>query len=231
MKSQQRFCRVLLALCLVTPALAATPPNVTADLGTPDGDIDRAPIGGTRNDLPLRGARPAAKPQVSANPLWGIPFSALTATRERPLFAPTRRAPAPAVANAPIVAPPPPPAPAVIEHPDLILVGTVTGEAHDLAVFIEPATHKTVRLLAGQNHKGWVLQSVEAKSVTLHKGNRTESLALPPPSATAGPTPVISGLPPAPPPPAIAPQPVRAAGEPEKAEPSPAGCMPEPIGC
>ncbi|HEY7322410.1 MAG TPA: hypothetical protein VIE89_33005, partial [Candidatus Binatia bacterium] len=110
---------------------------------------------------------------------------------------------------------------------------TVTGEAHDLAVFVEPATHKTVRLLAGQDHKGWILQAVEAKSATLHKGARTETLMLPPPSATAGPTPLISALPPAPPPPppALAPEPVHAAGEPGKAAPQPAGCMPEPIGC
>jgi len=231
MTSHQRLCRLLLAVCLATPALAATPPNMTADLGSTDGDIDRAPLGGTRNDLPLRGAQPAAKPVLSANPLWAIPLGALTATRERPLFSPTRRAPAPVVANAPAVPQPPPPAPAVVEHPDLVLVGTVTGEAHDLAVFVEPATHKTVRLLTGQDHKGWVLQSVAAKSVTLHKGNRSETLALPPPSATAGPTPIISGLPPAPAPQPIAPQPVRAAGEPERPAPQPEGCMPEPIGC
>jgi general secretion pathway protein N len=232
MTSHHRLCRLLFALCLVTPALAATPPNITADLGTPDGGIDRAPLGGTGNDSPLQGTKPVAKPLASANPLWAIPLSALTATRERPLFSPTRRAPAPVVANAPVVPQPaPPPAPAVVEHPDLILVGTVTGETQGLAVFIEPATHKTVRLLTGQDHKGWILQSVEAKSVKLHKGNRTETLALPPPSASVGPTPVISALPPAPPPPALTPQPVRAAGEPERPAPQPAGCMPGPVGC
>jgi len=234
MKSYRRVCRLLFALCLAAPALAATPPSMTADLGAPDGDVGRAPLGGARNDVPVHGTKPAARPRVSANPLWAIPLSALTATRERPLFSPTRRAPAPVVANAPVVAQPPPPAPAVVEHPDLILVGTVTGEAHDLAVFVEPATHKTVRLLAGQDHKGWILQAVEAKSATLHKGNRSETLVLPPPSAAAGPTPLISALPPAPPPPppALAPEPVRAAGEPGKAAPQPAaGCMPDPIGC
>jgi general secretion pathway protein N len=224
---------MLFALCLVTPALAATPPNVTADLGTPDGDIGHAPPGGARNDLPVQDARPAARPLFSANPLWAIPLSMLTATRERPLFSPTRRAPAPVVANAPIVAQPPPPAPALVEHPDLILVGTVTGETQSLAVFVEPATHKTVRLLTGQDHKGWILQSVEGKSATLHKGARTEILVLPPPSAASGPTPVISGLPsaPTPPPHQVAPQPVRAAGETIQPPPQPAGCMPEPIGC
>jgi hypothetical protein len=224
MTSRHRLGRLLFALCLVTPALAAAPPNMTADLGAPDGAIDRAPLGGTRNDLPVRGAKVVAKPLLSANPLWTIPLSTLTATRERPLFAPTRRAPAPVVANAPVV--PQPPAPAVVEHPGLILVGTVTGETHGLAVFIEPTTHKTVRLLTGQDHNGWILQAVEAKSATLHKGNRTETLALPPPLATAGPTPVISGLPPAPPPP-----PVSAAGAAEQPAPQLQGCMPDPTGC
>jgi general secretion pathway protein N len=233
MNSRQRLCRLLFAFCLVTPALAATPPNATADLGTSDGDIGRAPLGGARNDLPVQGGRPAARPPFSANPLWAVPLSTLTATRERPLFSPTRRAPAPVVANAPIVAQPPPPAPAMVEHPDLILVGTVTGETQSLAVFVEPATHKTVRLLTGQDHRGWILQSVEGKSATLHKGTRTETLVLPPPSATSAPTPVISALPPAPPPPPqqAAPQPVRAAGEPAQAAPQLGGCMPEPVGC
>ena len=231
MKSHRRLCRLLFALFLVAPALAATPPNMTADSGAPDGDIDHTPLLSTRSDLPARGAKPAAKPLVSANPLWVIPLSALTATRERPLFSPTRRVPAPAVANAPALPQAAPPAPAIVEHPDLILVGTVTGEAHDLAVFVEPATHKTVRLLPGQNHNGWILQSVEAKSVTLHKGNRTERLALRPPPATVSPTPVISVVPPAPSPPHIAPQPVRGAGEPKKAAPKPAGCMPDPSSC
>jgi hypothetical protein len=219
---------LVLALMLATPALAATSPNIGS--GTTDGDIDRASLGVPRNDMPVERTKTAPKPLISANPLWAIPLSTLTATRDRPLFSPSRRAPAPVVANAPVIPQPQPPRPAVAEHPDLILVGTVTGETRGVAVFVDTTTRGTVRLRTGEDHKGWTLRSVEARSVTLHKGSTTETLALPPPSATTGSTPIVSALPPAPPPPPVAAQPVGAIG-PDKPPPQPQGCMPEPIGC
>jgi hypothetical protein len=39
-------------------------------------------------------------PPPGGNPLWGIPISALTATRERPVFSASRRSPAPPAAPA-----------------------------------------------------------------------------------------------------------------------------------
>lgn len=221
---------VVLALVLATPALAATSSNIGP--GAMNRDIDPASLGATRNDRPMQGATSAPKPLLSANPLWAIPLGTLTATRERPLFSPSRRAPTPVVANAPAIPQPQPPPPAVAERPDLILVGTVTGDTRGVAVFIDMTTRGTVRLRTGEDHKGWTLRSVEAKSVTLHKGNTTETLALPPPSATAGSTPIVSALPPAvpPPPPPLAAQPVGAIG-PEKPAPQLQGCMPDPIGC
>jgi hypothetical protein len=113
----------------------------------------------------------------------------------------------------------------------MILVGTVTGDTRGLAVLVDKATRASVRLRTGEDHKGWTLRSVEARSVTLHKGNATETLVLPPPSATAGSTPIVSALPPAPrPPPAVTAQPVGAIA-PEKPAPQLQGCMPDPIGC
>jgi len=219
---------VALALLLATPALAATSPNIGP--GTTDGDIGEVSLGAPRNDMPVRAAKTAAKPLVSANPLWAIPLRTLTATRERPLFSPSRRAPKPVVANVPAIPRPQPPRPVIAEHPNLILVGTVTGETRPIAVFIDKATRGTVRLRTGENYKGWTLRSVEAKSVTLRKGNTTETLALPRPTATAGSKPVVTALPPAPPPPLIAAQPVGAVA-PEKPASSLQGCMPDPIGC
>jgi hypothetical protein len=40
--------------------------------------------------------QPAASEIPSGNPLWAIPLKELSATRERPIFSPSRRAPAPA---------------------------------------------------------------------------------------------------------------------------------------
>src|ERR1700739_1194439 len=140
---------VALALLLATPALAATSPNIGP--GTTDGDIGEVSLGAPRNDMPVRAAKAAAKPLVSANPLWAIPLSTLTATRERPLFSPSRRAPKPVVANVPVIPRPQPPRPVIAEHPNLILVGTVTGETRPIAVFIDKATRGTVRLRTGEN--------------------------------------------------------------------------------
>src|ERR1700704_3128577 len=53
----------------------------------------------------------ARQPPPGGNPLWGIPISALDATRERPVFSASRRPPMPPVVAERVVAPPPPPKP------------------------------------------------------------------------------------------------------------------------
>lgn len=217
---------VVLTLSLTTPTLAATWPNIRP--GMMDGDIDRGSLGAPRNDMPVQTMKATAKPLISANPLWEIPLSTLTATRERPLFSPSRRPPKPFVANAPAIPQPQAPPPAIAEHSDLILIGTVTGDGRGVAVFIDKETRGTVRLRAGEGHKGWILRSVEAKSVTLHKNNATERLALPLLNVATGSTPIMSALPPAPSPPPIPAQPVGAITQ-EKPAPQPKGCM--PFGC
>jgi general secretion pathway protein N len=121
------------------------------------------------------------------NPLWSVPLKNLNATRERPIFLPSRRAPAPAVAGAPppppVVAPPPPAEP---DRPGLALVGAVSGENEGIAVFMEESTRDIVRLRTGENHAGWILRSVRAREATLEKGPETAILALPDPLAPPG---------------------------------------------
>jgi general secretion pathway protein N len=226
---RERFSHVLLiALSLSAPAFAYTASGVddAANPGTDNPGLDV-----TRHAMPPPGvtAKPAETPTVAANPLWAIPLSALTATRTRPLFTPSRRAPAPVVASVPIAAPRPPPlAPAAPEHPNLLLVGTVAGENESVAVFIDSTTQNTVRLRTGEGHSGWVLQSVERRTATLQKGNQSETLALPRPAVQEGSAPVVTALPPAPMPP-----PQSGASAPAKAQApqSQGGCMPEPVGC
>jgi general secretion pathway protein N len=121
------------------------------------------------------------------NPLWGIPASALTATRERPLFAPTRRPPQPPVkAEALPPPPPPPPPPAEPEKPQLTLVGTVTvtGEPQNIAVVRDQATNRLVRLHVGEEVSGWSLRSVDSRTMTVAKNSQTVTLSLPPPGST-----------------------------------------------
>ena len=136
------------------------------------GPVDVAPAAPTRVD----------RSDPSGNPLWAIPLSALTATRERPLFLPSRRAPAPAVAGMPVVAAPPPsPRASVEEQPPLTLVGAIASETEGFAVFLDQATNNVIRLKTGQDHSGWVLRSVKGREVTLQKEGRAATLMLPAP--------------------------------------------------
>lgn len=142
-------------------------------------------------------ARPAerapSKPAPRGNPLWSVPFSALTVTQERPIFSASRRPPPRAVAAAPVeeAQAPPPPAP-VEAPPPLLLVGAVVGEGDAIAIFLNRIDQKVVRLRQGESLGGWSLTAVAQREVTLKLGERSEVLALqrpdgaaPPPSAPA----------------------------------------------
>ena len=217
---------------LTVPAFGATLPAIDNAAG-PDSNPG---LDVTRHAMPPPDvtAKPTETPAVSANPLWAVPLSALSATRNRPLFTPSRRPPAPIVINAPApvaVRPPPPPPPAVAEHPNFVLVGTVAGENDSVAVFIDNTTRDAVRLRTGEGHSGWVVQSIDRRTATLQKGGQSETLELPKPGVALGaassvPAPAISPLPPPPPPP-----PQSAAPTPADPKPQNQGCMPEPIGC
>jgi general secretion pathway protein N len=139
-------------------------------------------------------ARAAREPR--GNPLWAIPLKSLNATRERPIFLPSRRAPAPAVAGPPPapVRPPPPP-PAEPDRPRLALVGAVAGDAEGIAIFVDETTRGIVRLRTGENHLGWTLRSVRGREATMQKDRQTVLLALPAPTDPGGGLPPIPGLP------------------------------------
>jgi general secretion pathway protein N len=130
---------------------------------------------------------------TATNPLWAISLDALSATRERPIFSPTRRPPViAAVVEAPVTKPPaPPPEP---DHPLLSLIGTIVNGSIGIGIFVEPGKENVLRLRTGQNHAGWVLQSVGTREASFSKGRRRAIVALPardasptPPPAPAGP--------------------------------------------
>jgi hypothetical protein len=149
----------------------------------------------------------SAETITRGNPLWSIPLDQLSATRERPLFAPSRRPPPPVVAVPTVAAPPPAPAAQASEPPgpEIQLIGTVVGESESIGVFIEKATKKAVMLKRGHSHDGWKLNAVQRRAVTLHKERQVAVLLLPAPEgprsaprpAKTPPTdPPRSGLPP-----------------------------------
>ncbi len=157
----------------VDPGLRAVPRPPALGFDTPSGAPAAAGTDPAAPATPTAAApatpATAAPPVRSGNPLWAVPLSTLTLTRERPLFSASRRPPAPPVVAAPVVAPrppPPPPPPREPEKPRLSLVGTVGGE-DGIAVFVDQATQAIVRLRTGEGHDGWVLRTVGGREVTL----------------------------------------------------------------
>jgi general secretion pathway protein N len=139
---------------------------------------------------------PATTAAPIGNPLWAVPLKALSATRERPIFSPSRRAPPPAVVGLP----PEPVRPLVVqksaqpERPLLALVGTVTGETEKIAVFVDETSKNVVRLKTGENHTGWILRSVNGREAVLQKDSDTAVLTLPRPDDQPGSGQVSGGL-------------------------------------
>ena len=131
------------------------------------------------------GSPSTAETPITGNPLWGIPLKSLSATRERPIFLPSRRPPAPVVAAAPpepTKPPPPAPPPAEPERPALRLLGVVTGTTDGFAIFVSDTTRDIIRLKTGEGHEGWILRSVKAREAVLEKNRRSAVIELPPPT-------------------------------------------------
>jgi hypothetical protein len=122
---------------------------------------------------------------LGGNPLWAISLKELSATRERPIFLPSRRAPAPAVATAPYVPSPQPTKPAEPERPQLSLVGTIAGDKEGFGIFLDRLANTVLRLKTGEQHKGWILREVRSRETVLEKGDKTATLALPVPPLVA----------------------------------------------
>ena len=115
----------------------------------------------------------AARP-ASENPLAAQPLDLLSDTRERPLFAPTRRPPPP----------PPPPVvqrvepPAPVPPPNVILLGVVTDENGPRAVVRSAGPDKIVRARLGEEIEGWQVTQIEPRRLVLSHDARSVSFAL-----------------------------------------------------
>jgi general secretion pathway protein N len=168
-------------------AIAAT--SATLDILPNEGPGEAADSVDLGTVKPIAAPAPEkAKPAVSGNPLWGVPLSVLTATRERPIFSASRRPPQRAVVAAPVERASAPPAPKAAEpdHPPLALIGAVVGENDAIAVFLDRTNQKIVRLRQGEAHSGWVVNAILPREVTFKKADQTEVLALKGQDAAAG---------------------------------------------
>jgi hypothetical protein len=110
---------------------------------------------------------------ASQNPLAAQPLDLLSDTRDRPLFAPTRR-------------PPPPPPPPVVERvapppvppPNVVLLGVVTDENGPRAVVRSGSPDKIIRARLGEEIEGWQVTQIEPRRLVLSHDARSVSFAL-----------------------------------------------------
>jgi general secretion pathway protein N len=125
-----------------------------------------------------RGPDAGARSQTG-NPLWTVPLSALSATRDRPLFSASRRPP---IVALPVVAPPPqkqealaPPPP---ERPLLTLIGTIVSPEASVAMLQGSNTEAISRLRVGQENDGWQVRGIGLRSIVVEKGPQSIELDL-----------------------------------------------------
>jgi general secretion pathway protein N len=134
-------------------------------------------------DIELATGKPASAkpndPAPSGNQLWAIPLRDLSATRERPIFSPSRRPPPPAVAAAPYVLAQAVAKPVEPDRPRLALVGTIAGERQGFGIFLDQITNKIVRFKIGEGQAGWILRRINGREAMLQKNDETTVLALP----------------------------------------------------
>jgi general secretion pathway protein N len=123
------------------------------------------------------------EPAPGGNPLSAISLSALSATRERPIFSPSRRPPAVAAPADYVPEPPPEVRPAEPERPTLSLIGTVKGSEQGIGIFLNQTNNEVIRLHLGEASSGWTLRSIDRRKIVLEKDNQQVSLEIPAPGA------------------------------------------------
>jgi general secretion pathway protein N len=136
---------------------------------------------------------PTAEVPKTGNPLWAIPISRLSATRDRPLFSASRHPRPPTVAAAP--SPVAAPEPVVAQTPPFILVGTIIGESNRIAIFFDEGSKTATRVREGERASEWTLRTVESRSTVLEGGGRTVTLELPEPTVPESAAPFVSAVP------------------------------------
>jgi general secretion pathway protein N len=184
-----RLLGILLATFCALAARAAAGPIDEPARPAPEVEGAFAPHtegAGVADAAGLSGAPRAPDPGARAragNPLWTVPLSTLSATRDRPLFSASRRPP---IVALPIVAPPPQkqeaPAPPPPERPLLTLIGTIVSPEASVAMLQGSNTEAISRLRVGQENDGWQVRGIGLRSIVVEKGAQSVELGLPTPN-------------------------------------------------
>jgi general secretion pathway protein N len=130
------------------------------------------PAAGVAADAPM----PAEIQQVAApaTPLAGQPLDALRASRERPLFSPTRRPPPPpAVVERSPDPPPPPPPP-----PNVALFGIVMDAGEARAIVRTAPAADVLRVRTGDDIGGWKVAEIEGRRLVLSLDGRLATFTM-----------------------------------------------------
>jgi general secretion pathway protein N len=113
-------------------------------------------------------------PVAPANPLAAQTLDRLSATRERPLFSPTRRPPPPPPEIVRGPEPPPPPAP----PPNVALFGIVMDGEEARAVVRAGPANQVVRVRIGDDVGGWKVSQIEGRKLVLSLDGRLATFTL-----------------------------------------------------
>jgi hypothetical protein len=114
---------------------------------------------------------PATPTAGLASPLAVHSLDRLSATRERPLFSPSRRAPAP---PPPIIRPPPPPP----EPPNVTLVGIVMDAGEARAIVQSGPKNEVRRVRTGDDIGGWKVAQIESRRLVLKLDSRMATFSM-----------------------------------------------------
>jgi hypothetical protein len=119
-------------------------------------------------------APPQGEVAAIVSPLAAQPLEQLSATRERPLFSPTRRPPPePAVVVQGPPPPPPPPPP-----PDVALYGIVMDGEQARAVIRANPADKLTRVGIGDDVGGWKVAQIEGRQLVLALDGRLATFVM-----------------------------------------------------
>ena len=107
-------------------------------------------------------------------------LDALAATRQRPLFSPTRRPPPPPV-EAQSAEPMAAPAPS-IPPPSLEIRGIIVGTDISVAIVRRSQDAKEIHLSVGSQIEGWTVSDIGPRAIILRLEDRSVTISLPDPS-------------------------------------------------
>ncbi len=124
---------------------------------------------------PMAAAQPAPA-AVLDNPVATLSLDHLEATRERPLFAPSRHRRQPVVLS--VRQPPPPPPAPPAPPPKIELHGTIVNADQALAIILSPTDNQTLLVHLGDEIAGWKVTEIDERKLVLTLDNRTAEYAI-----------------------------------------------------